>query len=270
MARVQPGALIGRAPSSRLGTLLLEAWLPVGLFAAWWFASANSVALYFPSLQTILEAFRVTWIGPGAAGHLVPSLLNLAVGYVLATVIGVVVGTVLGLAGPLREAVSPILEFLRSIPGVALLPLGLLILGIGSEMKVALIMYGALWPILLNTVDGVRGIDSTVLDVARSYRLPLRLRIWRIVLPAASPQIITGMRTSLSIAITVIVFSEMIGSTEGIGYAILQAQRNFSIPEMWAGMLLLGIVGYLLNIAFRGVEHRVLRWHRAANAVRGS
>ena len=265
MARVAPERM-----SFRWSPVVLEAWLPVVLFVAWWLASAGSESLYFPSLADILNAFAATWLGPAAVGHLSASLLNLLIGYVLATVLGVVVGTVLGLVGPLREAVSPIVEFLRSIPGVALLPLGLLLLGIGTQMKVAMIMYGALWPILLNTVDGVRGIDPTVREVARSYRLPLRLRLTRIVLPAASPQIITGMRTSLSIAITVIVFSEMVGATEGIGYAILQAQRNFSIPEMWAGMLLLGVLGYLLNIAFRGVEHRVLRWHRAAGVVRGS
>lgn len=182
----------------------------------------------------------------------------------------VVLGLVLGMVRPLGDAVSPVVEFLRSVPGVALLPLGLLILGLGDAMKISLIAYGALWPILLATVDGVRGVDATVRDVARSYRLPAHLRITRIVLPAASPQIIAGMRTSLSIAVTVIVFSEMIGSTEGIGYAILEAQRSFAIPEMWAGMVLLGLLGYLLNLAFRLVERQVLRRHRAPGATSGS
>jgi sulfonate transport system permease protein len=270
VARVAPGVLTGRTPAGRLGAVLLEAWLPIVLFAAWWFASAESTSLYFPSLRSIVGAFGSDWFGAGLTENVVPSLVNLAIGFVLATVLAVGVGLVLGLVRPLGDAVSPIVEFLRSVPGVALLPLGLLIFGLGTGMKVSLIAYAALWPILLNTIDGVRGIDSTVLDVARCYRLPWHLRLTRIVLPAASPQIITGMRTSLSIAITVIVFSEMVGSTEGIGYALLQAQRNFAIPEMWSGMLLLGILGYLLNIAFRGVERVVLRRHRAANAVTGS
>ncbi|GAA5078185.1 ABC-type nitrate/sulfonate/bicarbonate transport system permease component [Thermocatellispora tengchongensis] len=248
-------------------SLLLEAWLPIVLFAAWWVAGANSESLYFVSLRSILEAFRTQWLSAGAADHILSSMANLAAGYALATAVGIALGVALGLARPVGEALGPILEFLRSVPGVALLPLGLLILGVGSDMKIALITYGALWPILLNTIDGVRGVDAVVRDVSRSYRVPLRFRLTRIVLPSAGPQIIAGMRTSLSIAITVVVFSEMIGSTEGIGYSILQAQRNFAIPEMWAGMLLLGILGYLLNIAFRGVEHWVLRWHRAMTAA---
>jgi ABC-type nitrate/sulfonate/bicarbonate transport system permease component len=86
--------------------------------------------------------------------------------------------------------------------------------------------------------------------------------LFRIILPAASPQIIAGMRTALSIGITVIVFSEMVGSSNGIGYQILAAQRSFAVPDMWAGMILLGILGYLLNVAFRAFEHVVLGWHR--------
>jgi ABC-type nitrate/sulfonate/bicarbonate transport system permease component len=249
--------------------VLLEAWLPVTLFVAWWFASTRSGSLYFVSLRSILEAFTSQWLSAGAGGHIESSMINLTAGYALATAFGIAIGVVLGLVRPLGEALSPILEFLRSVPGVALLPLGLLILGIGAEMKIALIFYGAIWPILLNTIDGVRGVDATIKDVSHSYRVPLRLRLTHVVLPAAGPQIIAGMRTSLSIGITVIVFSEMVGSTEGIGYSILQAQRNFAVPEMWAGMLLLGIIGYLLNIVFRGLEYRTLRWHRAMTAVSG-
>ena len=251
------------SPVRMIGRLGVEAWLPVALFVAWWVASDSSQSLYFPSLQTIVEAFGRTWLPAGITEHVLPSLGNLAAGFAIASALGVGLGLVLGLVRRLGAALSPILEFMRAVPAVALLPLGLLLLGIGSSMKIALIAYAAFWPILLTTVDGVRGIDATVQDVARSYRVPLRLRLTSVVLPGAAPQIMTGMRTSLSIGITVIVFSEMAGSTEGIGYAILQAQRGFRIAEMWAGMLALGIIGYLLNIAFRGLEHRVLRWNRA-------
>jgi ABC-type nitrate/sulfonate/bicarbonate transport system permease component len=162
----------------------------------------------------------------------------------------------------IADAVAPILEFLRAIPGVALLPAALLIFGIGSTMQIAVIVYGTIWPILLNTALGVRSVDPLVADVARSYRISRLTRLFRIIVPAASPQIVAGMRTALSIGITVIVFSEMVGSTNGIGYQILASQRSFAIPDVWAGMILLGILGYLLNVAFRAFEHLVLRWHR--------
>jgi ABC-type nitrate/sulfonate/bicarbonate transport system permease component len=256
--------------TSRLVGVAVELWLPALLFAGWWFASRGSGSLYFVGLDTILGAFRDDWLGAGAAGNVLSSLRNLAEGFLLAALLGVVLGTVLGLVRPLGDAVGPIVEFLRSVPGVALLPIGLLIFGIGTEMKVSLIAYGSVWPILLNTVDGVRSVDTTKLEVLRSYRIPAHLRLLGVVLPSAAPRIMVGLRTSLSIAITVIVFSEMIGSTDGIGYAILQAQRNFEIPQMWAGMLALGVIGYLLNIGFRGVEQLVLRRHRAMNATPGS
>lgn len=253
----------------KLGLIALEAWLPVTLFALWWFTSADSTSPYFVSLRSILDAFDSVWLFDGIQRDVVPSLLNLAAGLAIATAVGVGAGLLLGLVRPLADAVGPVVEFLRAIPGVALLPLGLLLLGIGPRMQIAMIAYGTLWPILLNTIDGVRSIDPTVRDVARSFQIPLSLRLRAIVLPAACPQMITGMRTSLSIGIAIIVFSEMVASTEGIGFVILQAQRSFSLPEMWSGILLLGVLGYLLNIGFRAVERLVLGWHRGMVAASG-
>jgi ABC-type nitrate/sulfonate/bicarbonate transport system permease component len=256
-----------RQLGARGGLVLLDLVVPAGLIAAWWVVSAGSKSLYFPPLSDIVASFRQQWLFSHFASDAVPSLVNLAVGYLTATVLGVLAGLVLGLAPVLRDAVSPIVEFLRAIPGVALLPAALLLLGIGPDMKISLIAYGAVWPILLNTVDGVRSVDPTVLDVARSYQIGRLDRLVRVVLPAASPQIVAGMRTSLSLGVTIIVFSEMAGATNGIGYQLLQAQRSFAVSDMWAGMVLLGLIGYLLNVAFRGFEHLVLGWHRGMRQI---
>jgi ABC-type nitrate/sulfonate/bicarbonate transport system permease component len=123
-----------------------------------------------------------------------------------------------------------------------------------------------LWPVLLNTIDGVTGIDPTLRETARVYGVGGRDRLRRIVLPAASPQIFAGMRTSLSLALILMVISEMVASTNGIGFFVLQSQRSFAIPEMWSGILLLGLLGYALNLIFVVVERRVLAWHRGARA----
>jgi ABC-type nitrate/sulfonate/bicarbonate transport system permease component len=120
--------------------------------------------------------------------------------------------------------------------------------------------------VLLNTMDGIGGIDHTLLDTARVYQIGARDRILRIMLPAAGPQIFAGLRTSLSLSLILMVISEMVASTNGIGYFVLQSQRTFAIPEMWAGIVLLGILGYVLNLIFLLVERRVLRWHRGARA----
>lgn len=246
----------------------LELVLPVAVVVGWWLASSGSASLYFPPLTKIVSAFRQTWLFSRAGSDAVPSLEHLAAGYLLATVAGVVFGTAIGLLPSVGEALTPILEALRAVPGLALVPAALLILGIGPTMQIAVIVSAAIWPILLNTADGVRGIDPQISDVARSYRIGWRDRLPRMVLRAASPQIVAGMRTALSISVVMIVFSEMVGSTNGIGYQLLQSQRAFDIPGMWAAMILLGILGYLLNVLFRGFERGVLAWHRGMRGAR--
>jgi ABC-type nitrate/sulfonate/bicarbonate transport system permease component len=148
------------------------------------------------------------------------------------------------------------------MPSVALIPFAILLFGIDTSMKVFVITFGALWPILLNTIDGVRGTDTQMIEMARSFRLSKRDMLFNIILPAASPQIFAGLRASLSISIIMMVVSEMLASSDGIGFAILQAQRSFATKEMWAGLFVLAAVGYLLNLVFVLIEERIMRWHR--------
>jgi ABC-type nitrate/sulfonate/bicarbonate transport system permease component len=178
----------------------------------------------------------------------------------------VAIGTALGTSRTLRRAVSPIVEFLRSIPPPALLPFAIVVIGVGDDMKIFIIAFVCIWPVLLNTIDGINGSDPTLRDIARVYGVSGRDRLLRMTLPAASPQIFAGMRLSLSLAVILMVISEMVASTNGIGFFVLQSQRSFAIPEMWSGILLLGILGYLLNLIFVIVERRVLAWHRGAKA----
>lgn len=248
----------------------LEFLLPAALIMAWWLASANSSSFYFPPLQEILVAFQENWLSTRLMQDLVPSLLRLAAGFAIAIVVGVAGGMLFGLSRSLNDTVSAVLDFLRSMPSVALIPLAILVFGIGTSMKVFVIAFGAVWPILLNTIDGVKGTDSQQIDMARSFRLSRADKLLRIILPAASPQIFTGLRASLSISVIMMVVSEMLASTDGIGFAILQAQRSFAIKEMWAGIIVLGIVGYVLNVLFVLVERRVMHWHRNMRAVEDS
>jgi ABC-type nitrate/sulfonate/bicarbonate transport system permease component len=240
---------------------VLEVLVPLLLLGLWAIWSAGSDTFYYPPLTEILETFSETWLFERVGSDVVPSLLRLTAGYFLAVVIAVLVGIPLGLNATARRAAAPIVEFLRAIPPPALLPLAIVVIGVGNSMKVAIIAFVCLWPVLLNTIDGIRGIDPTLVDTARVYGVPRRA-----TLPAAAPQIFAGMRTSLSLALILMVISEMVASTNGIGFFVLQSQRSFAIPEMWSGILLLGILGYLLNLIFVIVERRVLAWHRGAKA----
>ncbi|MDB5862120.1 MAG: cmpB 5, partial [Ramlibacter sp.] len=227
-------ALFRPRERTRLGRrarlLAIELWLPVVLVALWWVLSAQYPSTYSPPLSEIMALFRKLWLFEHARIDLVPSLLNLAAGYSIALAVGVGLGTLLGLTPRLSTALWPTLEFIRAIPGVALLPVFVILLGVGTTMKVALIATGAVWPILLNTVDGVRSVELTLRDVAASFRLPLWVRLRYIVLPAASPQIFSGARISLSVAVILIVVSEMVGANGGIGYFVRAAERSFAIP----------------------------------------
>jgi ABC-type nitrate/sulfonate/bicarbonate transport system permease component len=250
--------------TGRLGAVGLALVVPAAILVAFGLWSARAHSFFFPPLTQILRVFAATWLFARVGGDVVPSLLRLLAGYGLAVVAGVVLGTALGLSRIARTAFDPVIEFLRALPAPAVIPFALLAFGTGDDAKVFIIALGTIWPILLNTVDGVRGTEQQQLDMARSYQVPPAARLRHIVLPAAMPRIFAGMRTSLSIGIVLMVVSEMVASRNGIGYFTLQSQRSFAIPEMWSGILLLGLLGFALNWAFLRVERWALGWHRGA------
>ncbi|WP_338895292.1 ABC transporter permease [Streptomyces sp. TG1A-60] len=241
--------------------MLLVLGLPAVLFAAWWFASAGSTSFYVPPLSTILSSFGEVWTVDRLLSDVLPSLLRLTAGYLLAVLIGVGLGLVVGMSRVVRDVLEPVLELFRAIPPPVLVPVIMLFAGIGDTMKVIVIVSGCMWPVLLNTVEGVRAVDEVLSDTCRSYGVSGPSRLWHLVLRSASPQIVTGMRQALSIGIILMVISEMLASSNGLGFTIVQFQRSFAIPEMWSGVLLLGLLGFALSLLFRLVENRALAWY---------
>jgi ABC-type nitrate/sulfonate/bicarbonate transport system permease component len=252
--------------SRRAMLIGVEVVVPVAVLALLWFWSAGSDVFYFPPLKDVLTTFKDTWLFDRVGSDVVPSLVRLFIGYFIAVAVGVGGGIALGLSPVLRRMTEPIVEFLRAVPAPALLPFALLVLGVGNDSKIFVIAFVCLWPVLLNAVDGVAGVDPTLVDTGLVYRIPARDRLRHVVLPAAAPQIFAGMRTSLSLALILMVISEMVASSNGIGYFVLQSQRSFAIPEMWSGIILLGLLGYAFNAVFLLVERRALAWHRGARA----
>jgi len=250
----------------RLLATTLEVTVPILVLVAWGIASSGSETYYFPPLTDILSTFADTWLFERVGSDVVPSMVRMGLGFGIAVVVAISAGLALGMSRRARRGAAPIVEFLRAIPPPALLPFAILVIGVGDSMKVFIIAFVCLWPILLNTIDGVTGVDPTLRETTRMYGVSRRDHLLHVMLPAASPQIFAGMRTSLSLALILMVISEMVASTNGIGYFVLQSQRTFAIPEMWSGILLLGILGYVLNGAFVLIERRVLRWHRGARA----
>lgn len=245
----------------------LEVGTTLIILAAVWLALAGENSFAFVPVPEMLEAFRNAWLFDRFGSDVLPSLKRLAVGYLLAVVFGIAGGFILGLFPIIRTMTQPIVSFLRSMPAVALIPVFIVLLGIDDTMKIAIIAFVCAWQIVLNTMDGVVEMDQTMLDTSRSYGIRGWDRFWWVMLPAVSPRIAAGMRTSLSIAVLLVVVSEMVGSTNGIGYFVFQAQQAFSISDMWAGIILLGLLGYALNVVFERLERRVLRWHVATHGA---
>jgi ABC-type nitrate/sulfonate/bicarbonate transport system permease component len=246
-------------PPLRRVTVMLA--LPAALIATWWFTSAGSQNFYFPPLQTILGTFARLWFSSQAIPNVLPSLARLSVGYLAAAFLGIAIGIPVGASRTLRNVLEPVLEFLRAVPPPVLVPVLILFTGIGNEMKALVIVSGCIWPVLLNTVAGVRSLDEVLEEVVRSYRIGGLARLWHFVLRGASPQIFTGLRQSLSIGIILLVVSEMFAASDGIGFVLVQYQRTFAIPEMWSGIIVLGIIGIVLSLIFRAVEAWILGWY---------
>ncbi|HCU78351.1 MAG TPA: nitrate ABC transporter permease [Microbacterium sp.] len=241
--------------------------LPFVLLVIWGVWASISPEAFFPSPWTIFVAFWETWVGPAFVDDILPSLGRLVVGIILSVTVGVVAGALIGLNRWLRELFEPMLEFFRAVPPPVLIPVIAVLLGPTDAMKVTVIVVGAVWPVLLNTIDGVRSTDSVMTETSRSYSLTVGETLRFLVLPAASPRIMTGVRQSLSIALILMVISEMFYSSSGLGYRIVYFQRNYLIAEMWSGILLLGLIGILLATIFGFVERRVLRWYHGIKEV---
>jgi ABC-type nitrate/sulfonate/bicarbonate transport system permease component len=244
---------------SKLSGLLLIVLL-LGLWEA--VARAHLLAtVAFPPFSRVFETF---W-GLTSTGQilflLLPSLERLAIGYLFALVLGVTLGVIMGYFRGAYNVFEPLTEVLRPIPSPAYVPIAILFLGLGNEMKIFVIAFASFFPILLNTYSGVRAVDVIQIDTARTFKLNAGATLRKVIIPSAAPQIFTGMRVSLAISLIMVVISEMVASVDGIGYFILNAQRSFRVPEMYAGVIVLGILGYALNWLFLRFETRALRWH---------
>jgi ABC-type nitrate/sulfonate/bicarbonate transport system permease component len=246
--------------------LVFAVALPALLVTVWWVASAGSTDVYRPPLRTILEAFPDVWTAERLRSDVLPSVLRLTGGYALAAVAGVALGTVIGSYRRVRAVCEPVLEFLRAVPPPVLVPVIMLFAGIGDTMKVTVIAAGCVWPVLLNTVEGVRAVDPVMAETARSYGITGVARLRNLVLRSASPQIFAGLRQALSIGIILMVISEMFAASNGLGFTIVQFQRGFAIPDMWTGILVLGLLGFLLSVVFQWVERRALGWYHGLRA----
>ncbi len=266
---------IARRTAVLLQVVVTRYLLVAVLILLWQYAAARAHSVFFPTPLDIARRAVDLWLsGPasrlflsdGVFKDILPSLFRLLCGWAVAVLVGIPLGIVIGRSRVAADLVDPTLQFLRAVPGPALIPAFIILLGTETTMRITLIAFGSIWPVLLNSIEGIRTVDPVQLQTAEVFRLPPRARLWRIMLPAATPKIFAGMRVALALAVILMVVSELVASTNGIGYRIQNAQIMFLLTDMWCGIVLLALIGSVLNWLFVRFERRALEWHRRSRA----
>ncbi len=272
-AAARPPGAGTRTARRRLLVLTLRLLVLAAAVAAWQFATDAANSPYFLPPSAIAPAMyhqwfagpaSHLWLTPDATANLLPSVGRMLAGWAIAAVAGIALGVAIGRLPLLADLVEPVVHFARAVPPPALVPVFLFVFNIGTPMEVAAIIFGVIWPVLVNSIDGARHVHPVHLETARAFRIPPVTRLARIILPGAAPKILAGLRLSLALALVMMVVSEFVGSTSGIGREMLADQSLFDVPGMWSVIVLLGLLGLLLNAAFGLVEQRVLLWQRTA------
>jgi ABC-type nitrate/sulfonate/bicarbonate transport system permease component len=192
---------------------------------------------------------------------LAQTLWLLLVGYVAACILGVLIGLLVGRSERAFCLLEPLIEAIRPLPKPALIPIFFLFLGPGSTMKITMVALAAFFPVLINTLQGVRGVDRVLLDTAKTLGLSSFSLVRKVILPAALPLILSGMRVSLGLGLVLVVVAEMLEADSGVGFQVLDLQRAFRVKEMYSWIFVLAVVGLSLNSAFEWGEKRLTPWH---------
>jgi sulfonate transport system permease protein len=246
----------------RLGSFAVGA-----LFIVAWQVMANAHVIspvYLPGPDRTWNALVRGFTNGTLPDQLWQTVQRMFVGWLLASLAGIVVGASIGLSRPARTYLGPTLEFLRPLPASAVIPLGIAFFGLSDNMVLGVIAFGALWPTLLATVHGFAAVEPCLYEVSRALGMSRLAVIWKIALPSSLPDILGGMRLSLTVSLILAVVGEMLASRTGLGSGILIAARTFHAPDLYAGVVLLGGLGYVTAQGLFAVEARLLRWRQTA------
>jgi ABC-type nitrate/sulfonate/bicarbonate transport system permease component len=259
---VTPARHAREAP--RIGGVLLGTAVFIVALAVWEAWARRAGSFYFRPVSEVAERAWDVWPSAEFLHAVGASLERLAAGYAIGATAAVALGLVLGASPGIRRTLGPTTEFLRALPVIAVVPVAVVLLGVGDAMRIGVIAFGVFFPVLLATVAGVRGLSPEIRDTAALLQVRPLERSVRIHFPAALPSIFAGLRTSLSIGLVLIVISELTGEGDGLGVYILEQKDLFRVREMYAAILFLGLLGYLLNRLFLVLERHALAWHYGA------
>ncbi|MFJ8258368.1 ABC transporter permease [Peribacillus asahii] len=247
---------------SGLQKLFKQSIVLIALFLLWEIAPRIGLVdeAFFPRFSNVL----ITWWEMVKSGelfaHFLASIIRSISGFALALVIAIPLGLLIGWYPLTRELLNPVLELFRNTAPLALLPVFMLFLGIDETSKISIILFACTWPILLNTIAAVGSVDPLLIKSARSMNISSFKLFYKVILPASVPTMFTGIRMAGSSAILILIAAEMVGAKEGLGYLITYSQYNFMIPEMYAGILTISVLGLFINYGLLSIEKRLSRW----------
>ncbi len=255
---------------ARVAGALESATVLAALLALWWLAShmqwVSKVFLPTPEATFIalMEGLNLmpSQMPGELAGFTLSTIERMLLGWLLASFAGMALGALIGISAQARGWVLPTLEFIRPLPASAIMPLAISIFGLSPSMVLFVVAFGAMWPVLLATIHGFATIEPRLREVSGALQMSRGAFIWKVGLPSAMPDILSGMRLSMTVSLIVAVVGEMIASQSGLGQAILLAARSFRASELFAGIALLGAIGFVTNALLAVAERRLLRWQR--------
>jgi len=248
---------IGKSKASGfvLVAVLFGLWEALSRLA---FVDAN----YLPPVSIVACSLYELLISLEIIRHVVVTLKRVVIGYLLGASIGYLLGFLCGYIQRIYSLLELTIEYLRPMPSIALIPIGILFLGMGDALNAAIIGWACSWPVFINSMDGVRSTDHMLLNTARTFGLNQWGIIRKVIIPSSLPFVFTGLRVGLGIAVAVVIITEMVASSNGLGFFIITTSLSFRIPEMYAGIITIGLFGFLLNKCFLYIDRRALRWQR--------
>lgn len=232
------------------------------LTTVWWLATTRGWVnpAFVPSpvatWRSLTEGLHSGELGPQTSS----TVIRMTLGWGLATIVGILLGALIGLSATAKSWLGPMLEFVRPLPASAIMPLAIAIFGLSGNMVLSVVAFGAMWPVLLATIHGMTSVHTQLREVSQALEMSKTAFVWKIGFPNALPDILSGARLSLTVALIVSIVGEMIASQSGLGQAILFAARSFQSSELFAGIALLAAIGYVSNLMLSLAERHLLKW----------
>lgn len=232
------------------------------ILVIWWLATVTGFVsrAFVPNPFDAWTALVRGFSRGELAAQTLGTLGRMVQGWLIASLIGIALGAAIGLSQTARDYLQPMLEFLRPLPASAIIPVAIGLMGLSPAMALTVVAFGSLWPTLLGTIHGFAAVEPRLKEVARCLQMSGPAFAWKIGLPNAMPDILAGMRLSMTVALILAIVCEMLASQTGLGTAILLAARSFQSADLFAGIALLGAIGLVSNLALRLIESRALAW----------